>query len=116
MNHDASTSTGATTRAVWIAEPTQIVNTMSILSWRANTAAANRSDTVPTNASMTAPRNTGDNPSCDEVASSASETSSDWIAITAVTAVITTNARETLHSARPLAASPANMSRWVTRV
>src|SRR6516165_9945834 len=51
-----------------------IVNTMSILSWRANTTAPNRSDTVPTNASTTAPRNTGDNPSCGEACSSAADT------------------------------------------
>jgi hypothetical protein len=47
-----------------------------MLSWRANTTAAKRSDTVPTSASTTAPRNTGDKPSCEEVASSAAETSS----------------------------------------
>src|ERR1700730_17117097 len=84
ITHEASTSTGATTRAIWIAEPTHMLKTMSISSCRANTTAANRSAAVPTSASTTTPINTGESPSCAEAASSAAATSSASIAIRAV--------------------------------
>src|SRR5271165_1396704 len=78
---DTSTSTGATTSAIWIAEPTHRPSTMSILSARANATAANKSATVPISASTTTPMNTGERPRSDAVSASRADTSSDSNAI-----------------------------------
>ncbi len=89
ISHETSTSRGATTSDIWIAEPTQMLNTMLIRSWRPKATAANRSAEVPTSASTIIPRKAGETCGCVAVASTASETSSASAAISTVPPIST---------------------------
>src|ERR1700733_12619846 len=113
---DTSTSTGATTSAIWMAEPRHRLSTISILPARANDTATNRSDTVPISASTTTPIKTDDRPIRDAVSASRVETTSASNATPIVAPTITASPTGRLHlgAAHSSSRPHANMLRRLT--
>src|SRR5215213_5826080 len=62
MTNDASTSTGATNRAIWAPDPTAMLTEMSILSREAKYTATQCSAALPTTATTITPTKKGDSP------------------------------------------------------
>src|SRR5215203_1157190 len=62
MTNDASTSTGATNRAIWAPDPTAMLIEMSILSRAAKYTATQCSAALPTTATTMMPTKNGDSP------------------------------------------------------
>src|SRR5215208_220036 len=62
MTNDASTSTGATNRAIWAADPTAMLTEMSILSREAKYTATQCSAALPATATTMMPTKNGDSP------------------------------------------------------
>src|SRR6476469_1116175 len=62
MKNDATTSTGATNRAIWAADPTAMLTEMSILSREAKYTATQCSAALPTIATTITPTKNGDSP------------------------------------------------------
>ena len=121
MSHEVSTSRGATRSAIWMVEPTVMVNTNPIRFCRAKCTAETYSAALPTTARTVTPRKNSPRPSPLAVASSAPDTNS---ASAAVNAVATASKPRLFPNDQPLPASAvspgsgrmANTSRCVTRV